>query len=153
MSGVSQEWMFTVNKKIAELTKTVFRLHAETVDRKDEVNELKARYEDELSAAVAASQKSIDQAQNEVQNYRQNIDALVRRAYETEFSKVRKQYDDVRSRLEAQSKRIIEGANEQLASLKSQIEALKKKADAQMALFQNAQQELTKIKQDKRMKI
>jgi serologically defined colon cancer antigen 8 len=55
------------------LTKTVFRLHAETVDRKDELSELKAKYEAELAAAATASQKkkSIDTSQKEVQNYRE----------------------------------------------------------------------------------
>ena len=48
MAEITDEWMFAVNKKIANLTKTVFRLHAETVDRKDELTLLKSKYEDEL---------------------------------------------------------------------------------------------------------
>jgi serologically defined colon cancer antigen 8 len=74
---------------------------AERVDRKDEIFELKAKYEEELASAITASQKSTDGAQKEVQNYRENIDATVRRAYEAKFSKTKKRFEDVRARLEA----------------------------------------------------
>ena len=73
---ITDEWMHDVNKKIASLTRTVFHLHAETVDRKDENARLKSKYEDELAAAVTASQRSIDNAQKAVQNYRENADAV-----------------------------------------------------------------------------
>jgi serologically defined colon cancer antigen 8 len=81
-------------KKIAALTKTVFRLHAETVDRKDELSELKAKYEAELPAAATASQKKKKKKKKASTRHKRkfriiekNIDATVRRApYEAEFA-------------------------------------------------------------------
>ena len=148
MAEQNPKWMYEISKKIATLTKTVFRLHAETVDRKEEVNELKQRYEDEIALAEAKSRSCIEEAQKQVQSYRENIDATVRMAYDTEFQKVRKEFDSIKNKLETQSKSIIDTAKAQLNDLKSQIDDLKSKADTQVSLFQTAQADLLNLSTD-----
>jgi F0F1-type ATP synthase membrane subunit b/b' len=97
----------------------VFPLHAETVDRKDEVKELKARCDAELAQTAEKSGQIIAEAQQEAQKSGENIDATVGQAHELEFVKVKKEFDQVKSNLYTQWRRIIDSATQPLRAHES----------------------------------
>ena len=62
MTAIDEQWLYDVSKRIALLTKKVFRLHAETVDRRDDAKHLQQLLEDELATIKVQSKKAIDDA-------------------------------------------------------------------------------------------
>jgi serologically defined colon cancer antigen 8 len=141
----TKKWMAEVGKKIADLTKTVFRLHAETLDRKEEVNDLRAHYEEELALAAEKSKQLIDEAQQNNQNYTEKAESVVRKAYDDEFAALQQQFNEIKSGLESQSQQLIDSSTQRIDALKAEIDDLRKKTEAQMASFQNVQAELQKL--------
>ena len=41
MEPIDPNWKYNVSKKIAQLTKVIFRLHTESLDRKDSIAKLR----------------------------------------------------------------------------------------------------------------
>ena len=142
--AINEEWLVSVNKKIAVLTKEVFRLHAESIDRKDDVKRLHAQLEDELLASTTKTSQSLNAAQNAMQTWSSDLETSVRDAHESAFRTAQKAYDERRGELEERSRRLVDFASSSLIQLRQSLADLKRKHEAQLAALSNAQQEIDK---------
>jgi serologically defined colon cancer antigen 8 len=140
--AIDETWLETVNKKIALLTKEVFRLHAESVDRKDDVARLQSQLEDELAASITNSKAALDEAERSMHTFKEDLDAIVRQTYEDQFKLAQKKYDDQRAQMEDCSHKLVEDVSTRMISLRQQVAELKRKAELQMSAFSKSQQEL-----------
>lgn len=142
---MNEEWLGNVDKRIAFLTKTVFRLHAESVDRKDDVAKLAQKLNDELDESKKASENALREVEKGLTTYRQNIDATIRQSYESEFSSVRKQFDNVRTQIESDSNSLIKTTSDIMMQIRQEFSELKALADIKLKEFSDTQMELQKL--------
>ena len=57
---IDENWKYNVSKKIAQLTRVVFRLHTESIDRRDAIARMKKNCDQEIALVVEKSNKIID---------------------------------------------------------------------------------------------
>jgi serologically defined colon cancer antigen 8 len=145
MGEIDPVWQKNISKKIAQMTKAVFRLHADSIDHRDEVSQLKARYESELSQIEAESRDNLARAQVEANNYHPAIERTVRSEFETKFTQTKIQFDAAHEKLEADSNRAIETATARLNDLKARVDALRQKSAESIDLFTKANDEINRI--------
>ena len=148
MTEVDPIWQHNISKKIAQLTNVVFRLHADSIDNRDEVSKLREQYEIELSQIEAASKKHLAIAQKEADDYHPAIESTVRNEFETKYNQTKIQFEKARAKLESDSNRAIEAATARLSDLKGRVEALRLKAEQSAAVFNQANEEIQKLHQD-----
>ena len=68
MTSLDPIWQHNISKKIAAMTKVVFRLHADSIDHREAVAEVRARYDAELSEIEGASRENLQRAQQEAED-------------------------------------------------------------------------------------
>lgn len=122
MNHLDSNWKYNASKKIAQLTKVIFRLHSENLDRKDLVAHVKKKCDDEISAVIAHSNEVINEVQKNANNYRDGIEKLIQNEYNSKFEEVKEEY--AQSTLELQEK--VQNISNMY---ESQIDELKKKVD------------------------
>ena len=148
MSTLDPIWQHNISKKIVAMTKVVFRLHADSIDHKDEVALLRTNYETELSEIESSSRENLARAQQEANDYHPVIERTVRSEFETKFNQTKILFDATHEKLEADSTRAIETATARLNDLKARVEALKLKADQSTEVFEEAKEEIKKLHAD-----
>jgi hypothetical protein len=148
MTELDPVWQRTISKKIAQMTRVVFRLHVESIDHRDETSQLKARYESELSQIEAESRDNLARAQVEANNYHPVIERTVRSEFETKFNQTKIQFDAAHEKLEADSNRAIETATARLNDLKSRVDVLRQKSAESTQVFTAANEEIRRIHAD-----
>jgi DNA repair exonuclease SbcCD ATPase subunit len=141
-------WQRNISKKIVQMTRVVFRLHANSIDDWDEVIQLKSRCESELSQIESESRDNLARAQLEVNNCHPVIERAVRSEFEPKFNQTEIQFDAAHEKLEADSNRAIETATARLGDLKGRVEALKQKSAESMQVFTWANDEIKRIHTD-----
>jgi serologically defined colon cancer antigen 8 len=106
--NIDEKWVSVVNKKIALLTKEVFSLHAESVDRKDDVSRLQARLEVELATSVSNATAAIEEAEKQMRAVKADLESVIRQSYEAQFNAAQQKFDDQRARMEHKSHKMVE---------------------------------------------
>ena len=148
MAEVDPVWQHNISKKIVQLTNVVFRLHADSIDNRDEVQRLREQYEEELSQIEAASKANLEVAQKEADDYHPAIESTVRSEFETKYNQTKIQFEKARAKLEVDSNRAIEAATARLSDLKGRVEALRLRAEQSTAVFMQANEEIQKLHHD-----
>ena len=143
---VMKEWIFDVSKKIAFLTKKVFRLHSEALDRKDEIKRLKEAMEDEYASSSAQTRKEMEGIKKYKQTFAQTADNLIRNEFQKEFNKISSKYDDERQRVEDRVTNITQMFVNQMKIYEKQYNSLQEKINQQKENKQKTQEMLNKIK-------
>lgn len=148
METLDPIWQHNISKKIVSMTKVVFRLHADSIDHRDEVSQLQTNYEAELSEIESSSRENLARAQQEANDYHPVIERTVRSEFETKFNQTKILFDATHEKLEADSTRAIETATARLNDLKGRVEALKQKADHSTEVFEEAREEIKRLHAD-----
>ena len=96
MTEVDPVWQHNISKKIVQLTNVVFRLHADSIDNRNEVQRLREQYEEELAQIEAASKANLELAQKEADDYHPAIESTVRSEFETKYNQTKIQFEKAR---------------------------------------------------------
>ena len=81
-------WKYNVSKKICQLTKVVFRLHCETIDRRERYLMMKKKYEDEIDEIKNLAIKTLETAQDEYNK----LQKQTKNEYDIKFQEIQKAY-------------------------------------------------------------
>ena len=148
MSTLDPIWQHNISKKIVAMTKVVFRLHADSIDHKDEVALLRTNYETELSEIESSSRENLARAQQEANDYHPVIERTVRSEFETKFNQTKILFDATHEKLEADSTRAIETATrleeQRLKELSTHVDGAKAKYEAAVAAARKREDDLRK---------
>jgi serologically defined colon cancer antigen 8 len=140
-------WKFNACKKIAQLTKVVFRLHTESLDRKDFVAHIKKKGDQEIEAIVQRSNEAIQEAQRDASEYRDTLQQILRDEYQAKFEHQLREYEVLKTKLDSEAKQIADRSALQLASLRKDLEALRAGGERSRAAFEDAARELARANQ------
>lgn len=152
-SELNPVWQHNISKKISFLTKDVFRLHADSLDHRDETLDLTDDYERELQEIRDASQANLALAQKDADNRHPVIENIVKREFDTKFNSIRVEFEKACKKVEDESNKVISFATDKLNQIKARVAELQKVANQNSANFQSANEELDKILQETLMKI
>jgi serologically defined colon cancer antigen 8 len=142
MGEAESNWKYNVSKKIAQLTKVIFRLHSESLDRRDLVSHIKQRCEKEISNIVEQSGEAIKQAQQDAGDYKDSLERIMREEYEAKFQNHSSECTALKERLEAEAKALADRCFLQLSHMRREIDAMKTRADGYMAASSKALEDL-----------
>jgi serologically defined colon cancer antigen 8 len=145
MTDVDPAWKASISKKIAELTKIVFRLHSDSMDHRDSLLNLKESYEDEITLILNHSKEMLAAAQQEATSFHDAIQTVVKQEFEAKFERTRQEFDAAKSKLESQFTEAITRAESEIRTLKSQLAALRHHADSALSEFEGATKEVHEI--------
>ena len=138
MNQLDENWKYNANKKIAQLTKVIFRLHSESLDRKDVVAQVRKKCDEEISAIVLHSNEVINEAQRGANEYRQNIESLIKREYESKFDEIKEEYAITKEKLENDMVSISAHYENQLSDLQNQVSDLMQQTEKAEVAFKKA---------------
>ena len=146
-------WQHNISKKISYLTKDVFRLHADSLDHRDEALNLTDDYERELAAIRDASQANLALAQKDADDRHPSIEHIVKTEFETKFNTIKIEFEKACQKVEDESNKVISFATEKLNQIKARVAELKKSANQTSENYRVANEELDKLLQDTLLKI
>ena len=141
--SIDENWRYNVSKKIAQLTKVIFRLHSESLDRHDLIARVKKKCDDEIASVVLKSSEVIGEAQKGASDYRENLEKLLRAEYDSKFEQVKTDFNLYKEKLQGDVENISLRAEEQIKDLKTQLHELEEKADKTQWEFRKASEELS----------
>ena len=67
---MDDEWLKEINKKIADLTKRVFQLHAQSTERRNEIQNLQMKYQQELDSAKQSTEEAFRKMNSNIDKYK-----------------------------------------------------------------------------------
>jgi serologically defined colon cancer antigen 8 len=142
MGEVDAHWKYNVSKKIAQLTRVIFRLHTESLDRHDLVAHVKQKCDLEIAAVVQQATEAINDCQRDAREYRDTLERILREEYEGKCSNHANEYRVVKEQLDSQVKRVVDRSLVQIAGMRKEIEAVRAQADKAKQFFEDASREL-----------
>jgi serologically defined colon cancer antigen 8 len=144
-SGTS--WNYNVSKKIVQLTRLVFRLHTESVDRADLVAHIRRKCDDEISSIVQHSSAALEEVQQGAADYRDSLERILRDEYSSKLQLQVKECQILKERLDSEVKQFIDRSIIQIGSLRKEVESLKSCADCSRQHFEEQAAELSRQNQ------
>jgi serologically defined colon cancer antigen 8 len=146
-SQAELNWKFNACKKIAQLTKVVFRLHTESLDRKDFVAHVKKKCDQEIEAVVQRSSEATQEVQRDASEYRETLQQIVREEYQAKFENQSREYEVLKTRLNSETKQVVDRSMLQISALKKEIESLRSGTEKAKQMFEDAVRDLEKANQ------
>ena len=146
-SELNPVWQHNISKKISFLTKDVFRLHADSLDHRDEALDLTDDYERELSEIRDASQANLALAQKDADNRHPIIENIVKKEFETKFNSIKVEFEKACKKVEDESNKVISLATDKLNQIKARVAELQKTSNQNTKNFKSANEEIYKILQ------
>ena len=131
-----------MSKKIAQLTRVIFRLHTESLDRRDLVAHVKKRCDEEIAALVQHTNDVIQEVQKNSDDYRDNLEKIMRQEYEQRFEQEKKECELVKEKIENEGKQLVETYAIESARNKKEIENLKAQVEKAKRHFEEAADKL-----------
>jgi hypothetical protein len=122
VSQAQLNWKFNACKKIAELTKVIFRLQTESLGRKDFVAHVKKKCDQEIEAIVQRSSEATQEVQRDVSEYRDRLQQIPREECQAKFENQSREYEILKTRLNSETKHVVNCAMLQISALKKAIE-------------------------------
>ena len=141
-SGDVSNWKYNVSKKIAQLTRVIFRLHTESLDRRDLVAHVKKRCDEEIAAVVEHTNGVIEEVQRNSEEYRENLEKIMREEYEQKFEQAKKECEIVKEKIQNDGKQLVETYAIESARNQKEIENLKGQIEKAKRAFEDAADKL-----------
>lgn len=138
MNQLEENWKFNVSKKIAQLTKVIFRLHSESLDRRDLVAQVRKKCDEEISAIVMHSNEVINEAHRGANEYRQSIESLLRSEYESKFDEIKEVYSMSKDQIQNDFQTISNHYEDKVSDLQNQVTELMAQTEKAELAFQRA---------------
>lgn len=145
-TGVDPTWKADINKKIAQLTKTVFRLHSDSMDHRDSLNELKDRYQEEINEIMARGKEHLENLQKDADSFHPAIENVVSSEFKTKFDQTKQQFEAAKNNIYQQTEKLINIAKKELNETHLKLEQMKKKISNDKELYKNTITELNELK-------
>jgi serologically defined colon cancer antigen 8 len=114
-------WKFNVSKKIAVLTKVVFRLHSESLDCHDRIRLLKCRSDHELDELAQKTDDVIKSHLEAIEREKREYNESLMQQYRAEFATVRNTFEQKQTRF----LEVIQSSEQQTELLKKEVDQLK----------------------------
>lgn len=108
MIEIDPSWKYNVSKKIAQLTRVVFRLHTESLDRADLVAHIRQKCDDEIAAVIQRSSEAVQEAQHGAAEYRESLERILRDEYASKLQIRIKECQILKERLDSETKRVVD---------------------------------------------
>lgn len=138
-------WKYNVSKKIAQLTKVIFRLHTESLDRRDLVAHVKKKCDDEIAAVVRHSNEIIMEVQKGASEYRENLEKVMHDEYNNKYEQVKLDFQAYKQKLDEDAKKISVRSEEKAKELEKQVDTLNLKLKEAETAFLKATTEIQSI--------
>jgi len=142
METVNSNYKYNVSKKIAQLTKVVFRLHTEALDRKDAISQVRKKCDDEFTSISKQVQEMQEKYQQEIKDVRENFMSTVKTEYEERMIQMKDQYNAERHKLDTQVSSIMSSSEGRINDLKGQLDQAKFQLENSRKIFLNATKEI-----------
>lgn len=157
-------WKYNVSKKICQLTKVVFRLHCETIDRRERYCYMKKKYEDEIEEIKNLAIKTLENAQDEYNKLQKQTKDEYEKKFqefknnysgsETELQKRIESYKSIISDLMDQIGKLNENCKNQSSNFDEATKSIQKTFKSKLkSVEKNYQAQVDKIKSDYQLKI
>ena len=132
-------------KKIAKLTKTVFRYHTDSIDHRDAVTDLKQRYEAEVAAISSLSKELLEEERQECDDLHETIESVVKEEFEAKFQVTKQLFREAKVRAEKESERLLSTAKKKLSTLREDFKRLKETVENDIAEINNEAKEVQEL--------
>lgn len=129
-----RSWAYNVSKKIAQLTKVVFRLYSENADRKNLVASVKQRYESELQAIRDLTEQKLIDSENSLRERELEYQKQLEIEYNSKFTEKCARLEDERIELAARAANY----EQELVALRNEVVQLQQTISASIAQFSEA---------------
>ena len=134
-------WAYNVNKKIAQLTKVVFRLYTENTDRRNLVAAVKQRYETEIQTIRERAERAIAERERDLSQREADYQATLASEYNAKFTA---ECDRLKSERDKFTAKVGDYESE-IESLRSESLKLQDRVAALVRAFEAGTEELQKV--------
>jgi hypothetical protein len=89
---LEENWKYNASKKIAQLTKVIYRLHCENTDRQQRMRVVRARCDDQIRDMIFRADELVRSQQQEFEKNKRSYHEAVMHEYNEQFMSIRSNF-------------------------------------------------------------